>query len=71
MCAKLEPASSKNNEILEINVLQKFTPRALLEHKTQLANFKELLNTVINSTTWHTVMTQTPFLQPGYFSDLT
>ena len=25
VCAKLEPASSKNNEILEINVLQKFT----------------------------------------------
>ena len=27
--AKLEPTSSKNKEILEINVLQKFTPRAL------------------------------------------
>ena len=27
--AKLEPASSKNNEILEINILQKFTPHAL------------------------------------------
>ena len=26
--AKLEPASSKNNEILETNVLQKFTSRA-------------------------------------------
>ena len=28
-CAKLEPASSKDNEILEINVLQKFTSHAL------------------------------------------
>ena len=28
-CAKLEPASSKNNEILEINVVQKFTSHAL------------------------------------------
>ena len=31
VCAKLEPASSKNNEILEINVLQKFTPHTLQE----------------------------------------
>ena len=30
VCAKLEPASSKNNEILEINVLQKFTSHALV-----------------------------------------
>ena len=29
VCAKLELTSSKNNDILEINVLQKFTPRAL------------------------------------------
>ena len=29
VCAKLEPASSKNNEILEINVLQKFTSQVL------------------------------------------
>ena len=29
VCAKLLPASSKNNEILKINVLQKFMPRAL------------------------------------------
>ena len=29
VCAKLEPASSKNNEILEINVQQKFTLHAL------------------------------------------
>ena len=29
VCAKLEPASSKNNELPEINVLQKFTPHAL------------------------------------------
>ena len=28
-CAKLEPASSKHNELLEINVLQKFVPHAL------------------------------------------
>ena len=31
VCAKLEAASSKNNEILEINVLQKFTSHALLQ----------------------------------------
>ena len=30
VCAKLEPASSKDNEILEISVLQKFTSHALL-----------------------------------------
>ena len=30
-CAKLEPATSKNKEILEINVLQKFTSHALLQ----------------------------------------
>ena len=29
VCAKLEPASSKTNEILEINVLQKYTSHAL------------------------------------------
>ena len=29
VCAKLEPASSKNNELLEINVLLKYTPHAL------------------------------------------
>ena len=29
VCAKLEPANSKNNEMLEINVLQKFTSHAL------------------------------------------
>ena len=29
VCAKLEPASFKNNEILQINVLQKFTSHAL------------------------------------------
>ena len=29
VCAKLEAASSKNNEIFEINVQQKFTPHAL------------------------------------------
>ena len=29
ICAKLEPDSSKNNEILKINVLQKFTLHAL------------------------------------------
>ena len=27
--AKLQPVSSKNNEIIEINVLQKFTPHGL------------------------------------------
>ena len=30
-CAKLEPASSENNEIRQINVLQKFTPHALYD----------------------------------------
>ena len=29
ICADLEPASSKNNEILEINAMQKFTSHAL------------------------------------------
>ena len=29
VCAKLEPVSSENNKILEINVRQKFTPHAL------------------------------------------
>ena len=29
VCARSEPASSKNNEILEMNVLQKFTSHAL------------------------------------------
>ena len=29
VCVKLEPASSKNNEILEINALQNFTSHAL------------------------------------------
>ena len=29
VCAELEPASSKDKEILEINVLQKFTSHAL------------------------------------------
>ena len=28
VCAKLEPASSKDNEILKINVLQKITSQA-------------------------------------------
>ena len=32
VCAKLEPASSRNNEILEINVLQKFTPHSHLNN---------------------------------------
>ena len=31
VCGKLEPASSKSNEILEINVLQKFIVRALCQ----------------------------------------
>ena len=33
ICAKLEPTSSKNNKILEINALQKFTSHALLGHE--------------------------------------
>ena len=35
VCAKLEQASSKNNEILEINVLRKFTSHALYWAQTQ------------------------------------
>ena len=31
VCAKSEPASSKSNEILEINVMQKLTSHALCE----------------------------------------
>ena len=31
VCGKLEPASSKSNEILKINVLQKFTVHALCQ----------------------------------------
>ena len=41
VCAKLEPASSKNNEILEVNVLQTFTSHVLLctkPSKTHLIN---------------------------------
>ena len=33
--AKLEPASSKNNEIPEINVLQRFNPHALFTKESQ------------------------------------
>ena len=43
VCTILEPASSKNNEILEINVLQKFTPHALYSNKLpkkSLSSFK-------------------------------
>ena len=32
VCDKLEPAISQNNEILKINVLQKFTPHALFHN---------------------------------------
>ena len=35
VCAKLQPASSKNNEILEINVLQKLTSHALYHPKSR------------------------------------
>ena len=31
VCAKLEPATSKNNDILETNVLQKFNSHALFQ----------------------------------------
>ena len=31
ICDKLEPANSKNNEILDINVMQKFTLHAFLK----------------------------------------
>ena len=36
VCAKIDPASSKNNEILEINVLQKFTSHALFGANPQV-----------------------------------
>ena len=36
VCAKLEPVSSKNKEIVEINVLQKFTLHALSLNKDSL-----------------------------------
>ena len=39
VCAKLEPSSSKDNEILEINVLQKFTSYALLIKYCKKINF--------------------------------
>ena len=44
VCAKLGPASSKNNEILEINFLRKFTPHALLQTSSQF--FQELLESL-------------------------
>ena len=37
VCARLEPASSRNNEILEINALQKFTPHVLYQARQKLA----------------------------------
>ena len=41
VCAKSEPASFKNNEILEINVLQKFTSHALhgQSHEYDVSSF--------------------------------
>ena len=42
VCAISEPASSKNNEILEINVLQKCTLHAIC---TQIAELRIFLNT--------------------------
>ena len=41
VCAKLEPATSKNTEILAINALQKFTSHALYE--------KNISSCVVNS----------------------
>ena len=37
VCAKLEPASSKTSEILEKNVLQKFTSHALYDVASEYA----------------------------------
>ena len=45
ICAKLEGASLKNNEILEINVLQKLTLHALWQlflNASESYNFSEL-----------------------------
>ena len=39
VCAKLEPASSKNNEIPEINVLQKFASHAPLVRQTTVLTY--------------------------------
>ena len=41
VCAMIEPASSKNNEILEINVLQKFLSHALFVTLVCLIEFGE------------------------------
>ena len=42
VCAKLEPDSSKNSEILEINVLQKFTTHALC-HRLQFMKISKMI----------------------------
>ena len=48
-CAKLEPASSKNNEILEINVLQKFTSHALYQKQSSSTKSHALKSTFLMS----------------------
>ena len=42
VCAKLEAASSNNKEILEINVLQKFTAHALC-HGLQFMKISKMI----------------------------
>ena len=57
VCAKLEPTSSKINEILEINVQQKFTPHALLMsiwlHYQEVYELNIYINIYILLITWH------------------
>ena len=42
VCAKLEPAGLKNNEILEINFLQKFTSHARCRMFSSVSSQKNL-----------------------------
>ena len=42
VCAKLEPASFKNNEILDTNVLQKFTTHTLC-HRLQFMKISKVI----------------------------
>ena len=48
VCTKLEPARSESNEILEINVLQKFGRHVLLDFSvTQISKLKSLLSVLM------------------------
>ena len=64
VCDKLEPAISQSNEILKINVLQKFTPHALFHNPEYVTLIKVIhiseefrliaFNTVLQK--WFSVM---------------